>query len=67
MDFGLGRTSGEEPKMATPAKMKLLEEKQVDRAITQLLWSPKMDILAVVSENNDASLFRLNWQKVFLI
>ena len=50
--------------MATPAKMKLLEEKQVDRAITQLLWSPKMDILAVVSENNDTSLFRLNWQKV---
>ncbi len=43
--------------------MRQLEERQVDRAITDLLWSPKMDILAVVSDNNDISLFRLNWQK----
>lgn len=50
--------------MATPATIKQLEERQVDREITNLLWSPKMDILAVVSENNDISLFRLNWQRV---
>ena len=50
--------------MATPATMRQLEERQVDRPITNLLWSPKMDILAVVYENNDVSLFRLNWQRV---
>lgn len=51
-------------KMATPATMRQLEERQVDRAINCLLWSPRMDILAVVSETNDVSLFRLNWQRV---
>ena len=50
--------------MATPATMRQLEERQVDRAINCLLWSPRMDILAVVSETNDVSLFRLNWQRV---
>ena len=50
--------------MATPATMKLLEDRQVDRTISNLLWSPKMDILAVVYETNDVSLFRLNWQRV---
>lgn len=50
--------------MATPATMRQLEERQVDRALTHLLWSPKIDIIAVVSENNDISLFRLNWQRV---
>ena len=50
--------------MATPATMRQLEERQVDRPIINLLWSPKMDILAVVYENNDVSLFRLNWQRV---
>ena len=44
--------------------MRQLGERNFDRAISQLLWSPKMDILAVVNETNEVSLFRLNWQKV---
>jgi hypothetical protein len=50
--------------MATPATMRQLEERQVDRPITHLLWSPKMDIIAVATTSNDVSLYRLNWQRV---
>ena len=50
--------------MATPATMRQLEDRQVDRAVIKMLWSPKMDILVVVFETNDISLFRLNWQRV---
>ena len=44
--------------------MRQLGERNVDRPINHLLWSPKMDILAVTNESNEVSLFRLNWQKV---
>ena len=50
--------------MATPGVMKLLEEKNVDKGISHFVWSPKMDIIAVASEQNDTSLYRLNFQKV---
>ena len=52
--------------MATPGVMKLLEEKNVDKGISHFVWSPKMDIIAVASEQNDTSLYRLNFQKVSL-
>jgi len=52
--------------MATPATMRQLEDRQVDRAVIKMLWSPKMDILVVVFETNDISLFRLNWQRIWI-
>ena len=52
--------------MATPPSLKQLEERIVDRPISHLLWSPKMDIIAVASVHNDVSLYRLNWQKVYI-
>ena len=48
------------------ATLKLLEEKNVDKGISHFVWSPKMDIIAVASEQNDTSLYRLNFQKVSL-
>lgn len=44
--------------------MRQLEERGVDAEITLMVWSPKMDIVAVANINGVVTLYRLNWQKV---
>ena len=52
---------------STLARMRPLEEKQVEHEVKLLEWSPKMDIIAVGLFNGDVSLHRLNWQKIWTV
>ncbi len=45
--------------------MRQLEERAVDPEVIRLLWSPKMDVLAVANVSGEVTLYRLNWQKVW--
>ena len=45
-------------------RMRQLEERGVDSEILSMVWSPKMDIVAVAANNGTVTLYRLNWQKV---
>ena len=49
------------------ATMRQLEERQVENEIKLMLWSPKMDIIAVGFVVGDVSLYRLNWQKLWTL
>ncbi len=44
--------------------MRQLEERQVEMEVSSMLWSPKMDVLAMAMSTGDVALYRLNWQKV---
>ncbi|XP_011702235.1 PREDICTED: anaphase-promoting complex subunit 4 [Wasmannia auropunctata] len=47
--------------------MRQLEERQLPAEVTTMLWSPKMDLLAVSNVKGEVVLHRLTWQKVWLL
>ncbi len=49
---------------SSASTMRQLEERQVESEIDAMLWSPKMDILALANSNGEVALYRLNWQRV---
>jgi len=42
-----------------------MDERQTEQEVCLLVWSPKMDILALAFSTGDLSLYRLQWQKVW--
>ena len=48
-----------------PSAFKQVEEKHVAVEMEQLLWSPKMDLIASSNVNGEVILYRLSWQKVW--
>ena len=52
-------------KMAQNLVLRLLEEKQTETEVRFMLWSPKMDILALAFSSGSISLHRLQWQKIW--
>ncbi|KAF4523079.1 hypothetical protein B566_EDAN003091 [Ephemera danica] len=51
--------------MATSSAMRLLEERHVAIVVESLVWSNKMDLLALSNVRGEVSLHRLTWQKVW--
>lgn len=47
--------------------MRQLEERQLSAEVTTMLWSPKMDLLAVSNVKGEVVLHRLTWQRVWLL
>ncbi|XP_012232358.2 anaphase-promoting complex subunit 4 [Linepithema humile] len=47
--------------------MRQLEERQLPAEVTTMLWSPKMDLLAISNVKGEVVLHRLTWQKVWLL
>ncbi|XP_011166857.1 anaphase-promoting complex subunit 4 [Solenopsis invicta] len=47
--------------------MRQLEERQLPAEVTTMLWSPKMDLLAVSNVKGEVVLHRLTWQRVWLL
>ncbi len=44
--------------------MRQLEERILEDCVSIMLWSPKMDIIAIALETGEVVLYRLNFQKV---
>ncbi|EZA53477.1 Anaphase-promoting complex subunit [Ooceraea biroi] len=44
-----------------------LEERQLPAEVTIMLWSPKMDLLAISNVKGEVVLHRLTWQRVWLL
>ena len=51
--------------MAHNLVLRLLEEKQTEYEVSTMLWSPKMDILALSFNTGTVALYRLQWQKIW--
>ena len=51
--------------MAQNLVLRLLEEKQTETEVRFMLWSPKMDILAISFTSGSISLYRLQWQRIW--
>ena len=51
--------------MAQNLVMRLMEEKQTEYEVSSMVWSPKMDILALSSTTGTVSLYRLQWQRIW--
>jgi len=51
--------------MAQNLVLRLLEEKQTETEVKFMLWSPKMDILAISFTSGSVSLYRLQWQRIW--
>ncbi|XP_029678683.1 anaphase-promoting complex subunit 4 isoform X2 [Formica exsecta] len=47
--------------------MRQLEERQLAAEVTTMLWSPKMDLLAISNVKGEVVLHRLTWQRVWLL
>ncbi|KYM97664.1 PREDICTED: anaphase-promoting complex subunit 4 [Cyphomyrmex costatus] len=47
--------------------MRQLEERQLPAEVTAMLWSPKMDLLAISNVKGEVVLHRLTWQRVWLL
>ncbi|XP_072761511.1 anaphase-promoting complex subunit 4 [Anoplolepis gracilipes] len=47
--------------------MRQLEERQLPAEVTMMLWSPKMDLLAISNVKGEVVLHRLTWQRVWLL
>ncbi|KYM87857.1 Anaphase-promoting complex subunit 4 [Atta colombica] len=47
--------------------MRQLEERQLPAEVTTMLWSPKMDLLAISNVKGEVVLHRLTWQRVWLL
>jgi len=51
--------------MAQNLVMRQLDERQTEHEVSLLVWSPKMDILALSLSTGAVSLYRLQWQRVW--
>lgn len=47
------------------AFFKQIDEKQVNQEVSQMLWNPKMDLIALAFTNGDVHLYRMSWQRVW--
>ncbi|TGZ51439.1 anaphase-promoting complex subunit 4 [Temnothorax longispinosus] len=47
--------------------MRQLEERLLPAEVTTMLWSPKMDLLAISNVKGEVVLHRLQWQRVWLL
>ena len=45
--------------------MRQMDEKSTDQEVSLMVWSPKMDILALAFDTGCLSLYRLQWQKIW--
>lgn len=52
---------------ATASFFKQIDEKHTTQAVTQMLWNPKMDLIALAFSSGDLHLYRLSWQRVWSI
>ncbi len=46
---------------------KQIDEKHVSQEVKQMLWNPKMDLIAMAFANADIHLYRMSWQKVWTL
>ena len=51
----------------TPCFFKQIDEKHIAQEVKQMLWNPKMDLIALAFSNGDIHLYRMSWQKVWTI
>ena len=51
--------------MARSLVMRQMDEKTTDQEVKLMVWSPKMDILALAFSSGSISLHRLQWQKIW--
>ena len=51
--------------MARSLVMRQMDEKSTDQEVSLMVWSPKMDILALAFDTGCLSLYRLQWQKIW--
>lgn len=46
---------------------KQIDEKHISQETSQMLWNPKMDLIALAFANGDLHLYRMSWQKVWSV
>lgn len=46
---------------------KQIDEKNTSNEVTQMLWNPKMDLIAIAFTNAEIHLYRMSWQRVWSI
>lgn len=46
---------------------KQIDEKNMSQEVQQMLWNPKMDLIAIAFLNGDIHLYRMSWQRVWTI
>ena len=51
--------------MARSLVMRQMDEKTTDQEVKLMVWSPKMDILALAFSSGSISLHRPQWQKIW--
>lgn len=51
--------------MAEPCAFRQQDEKHVSAEVQNMVWSPKMDLLAIANVQGEVVLHRLSWQKVW--
>lgn len=51
----------------TPCFFKQIDEKHIAQEVKQMLWNPKMDLIALAFANGDIHLYRMTWQKVWTL
>jgi len=51
--------------MAQNLVLRLMEEKQTEHEVSSMVWSPKMDILALSFTTGNVSLYRIQWQRIW--
>ncbi len=53
---------------ASPSNFfKQIDEKNTTNEVSQMLWNPKMDLIAVAFSNGDIHLNRMSWQRVWSV
>jgi anaphase-promoting complex subunit 4 len=46
---------------------KSIDEKHLSQEVKQMLWNPRMDLIALAFANGDVHLYRMSWQKVWIL
>lgn len=59
--------NNQESNQATSCFFKQIDEKHTSHEVTQMLWNPKMDLIALAFTNADVHLYRMSWQRVWSI
>jgi anaphase-promoting complex subunit 4 len=44
---------------------KQTDEKNTQQEVLQMLWNPKMDLIAIAFKTGDIHLYRMSWQRVW--
>jgi anaphase-promoting complex subunit 4 len=44
---------------------KQTDEKSTQQEVLQMLWNPKMDLIAIAFKTGDIHLYRMSWQRVW--